>query len=139
MKHRVMKVWLVVVLFGAMTGCAVIAPVPKVSQNTAVLALVENAHADAEAGRLPNAAATLERALRIESKNPRLWQELARVRMQQGDYAQAESTAARANTWVGDDHELRAQNWRLIAEARAARGDDAGAKAAQQRAEQAQR
>ena len=54
------------------------------SENVAVAGLVQSARADAAAGRLANAAATLERALRIEPRNPRLWQELARVRLQQG-------------------------------------------------------
>ncbi len=93
------------------------------------------ARADAAAGRLANAAATLERALRIEPRNPRLWQELARVRLKQGQYAQAESVAARSNSWAGSDNALRAGNWRLIAEARTARGDAEGARAALDTAE----
>ena len=93
------------------------------------------ARADAAAGRLANAAATLERALRIEPRNPRLWQELARVRLKQGQYAQAESVAARSNSWAGSDNALRAENWRLIAEARTARGDGEGARAALDTAE----
>jgi len=96
---------------------------------------MDAARADASAGRLANAAASLERALRIEPRNPRLWQELARVRLQQGDYVQAENVAARSNSWAGSDSALRAENWRLIAQAREARGDSAGAKAALQAAE----
>ena len=79
---------------------------------------MENARADVAAGRLSNAAASLERALRIEPRNPRLWQELARVRLQQGQYAQAESLAARSNAWAGGDTALRAENARIISEAR---------------------
>ena len=108
-------------------------PIPGPSAaagSAAVASLVNTARADAAAGRLTNAAASLERALRIEPRNPRLWQELARVRMQQGDYAQAESVAARSNSWAGNDGRLRAENWRLIAQAREARGDAAGARAA---------
>jgi tetratricopeptide (TPR) repeat protein len=88
-------------------------------ENVAVAGLLESARADAAAGRLATAAASLERALRIEPRNPRLWQELARVRLQQGDYAQAESTAARSNSWAGNDSALRAENQRIIEEARA--------------------
>ncbi|MDQ5849966.1 MAG: tetratricopeptide repeat protein [Pseudomonadota bacterium] len=82
---------------------------------------MESARTDADAGRLANAAASLERALRIEPRNPRLWQELARVRLKQGEYAQVESLAARSNTWAGSDERLRAENLRLIEAARAAR------------------
>ena len=89
---------------------------------------MDSARADTAAGRLANAAATLERALRIEPRNPRLWQELARVRLKQGEYAQAESTAQRSNSWAGNDNALRAENWRLIAQSREARGDSAGAR-----------
>jgi Tfp pilus assembly protein PilF len=123
-------------------GCAVIrpgaAPTP-VSENAAVLALVDTAHLDVDAGRYPNAVAGLERALRLEPKNPRLWQELARVRLREGDFTQAESLAARSNSWAGDNSDLRAQNWRVIAEARAARGDESGAKAALERVKQLER
>jgi tetratricopeptide (TPR) repeat protein len=103
---------------------------PAHAENLAIAGLLLGARTDAAAGRLANAAASLERALRIEPRNPRLWQELARVRLKQGDYAQAESTAARSNSWAGSDNVLRAENWRLIAHAREARGDAEGARVA---------
>lgn len=134
MPGRVSRVPVLALLATLVAGCATLAPPSPASDNAAVLALVDGARLDADAGRLPNAAAALERALRIEPKNPRLWQELARVRLAQGDYAQAESLAARSNSWAGGDHRLRADNWRLIAEARERRGDAAGAKAAAERA-----
>lgn len=96
--------------------------------------LLQSARADSAAGRLTNAAATLERALRIEPRNPRLWQELARVRFKQGEYAQAENVASRSNSFAGSDNALRAENWRLIAQAREARGDSAGARTAEEMA-----
>ena len=91
---------------------------------------MDSARVDTTGGRLANAAASLERALRIEPRNPRLWQELSRVRLLQRDYVQAESCAARSNSWAGSDDALRADNWRLIAQARQARGDSDGVKAA---------
>lgn len=106
-------------------------PPPLAARETmAVAGLLETARADANAGKLAEAAAGLERALRIEPRNPRLWQELARVRLKQGQFAQAESVAARSNSWAADDRALRAENWRLIAQSREARGDREGAKAA---------
>jgi len=92
------------------------------SENIAVAGLMDTARADMAANRLGSAAATLERALRIEPRNPRLWHELARVRLRQGEYAQARSTAARSNSWAGSDAGLRAANQRIIDEARAALG-----------------
>jgi len=137
-----------------LAGCATVPPAPVTepapvfapvpgpvagTQNIAVAGLMETARADAGAGRHANAAATLERALRIEPRNARLWHELARVRLMQGEYEQAESIAARSNSWAGSDGALRADNWRLIAEARAARGDTAGARSALERAGRVQR
>ena len=121
------------------TGCASVPPSPPVSENSAVLALVDNAHDESGAGRNSDAVATLERALRIEPRNPRLWQELARVRLTGGAYAQAETFAVRSSSWAGSDNRLRAENWRLIAEARRLRGDTAGARAATERAEKLER
>ena len=96
-------------------------PPPPQAQTTAVASLMESARADTAAGRLANAAASLERALRIEPRNARLWHELAQVRLRQRDYAQAASLANRSNTLAGPDAELRAANQRLIDEARGAR------------------
>jgi Tfp pilus assembly protein PilF len=113
----------------------VLAPAPPPhKENVAIAGLMDSARADYAAGNLPSAAASLERALRIEPRNPRLWHELARVRLKQGQYAQAESVAARSNSWAGDDKGLRAENWRLIAEGRRARGDTEGAQAALEQA-----
>ena len=105
------------------------------SETTAVAGLMETARADVAAGKLSSAAASIERALRIEPRNPRLWQELARIRLQQGQFVQVESVAARSNSFAGADNALRAENWRLIAQAREARGDADGARLARESAE----
>src|SRR5256712_14148737 len=80
------------------------APEPESAARTetiAIASLLDGARADTAAGRLANAAASLERALRIQPRNPRLWQEPARVRPQPGDYARAEGPAARSNPRAG--------------------------------------
>jgi predicted Zn-dependent protease len=111
------------------------APEPAArTESVAIASLMDGARVDADAGRLSQAAASLERALRIEPRNPRVWQELARVRLAQGDYMQVEGLAARSNTWARDDPALRAENWRLIARAREARGDQQGAMVAREAA-----
>src|SRR4029077_8396675 len=97
-------------------------PASAKSENLAIAGLMDSARSDAAAGRLGSAAATLERALRIEPRNPRLWHELAKVRLRQADYGQAENLAARSNTYAGTDAELRAANQKIIADARSARG-----------------
>jgi Tfp pilus assembly protein PilF len=113
-----------------------VAPAPPAQKETvAVAGLMDSARAESAAGNHANAAASLERALRIEPRNPRLWQELARVRLQQRQFEQAESVAARSSSFAGSDNALRAENWRLIAEAREARGDANGARTARESAD----
>ncbi len=129
-----------VIILG-LAACAKPVPSPDeplplaVSDNAAVTTLVAQARAEFDAARYPSASAQLERALRIEPRNPWLWYELAQVRMQQGDYAQAEGLAARSNGYARDLRRLQQANWRLIAEARARAGDNAGAAAARAKAE----
>ncbi len=120
-------------------GCATLqteAPAPQSSNNTAVIALLNKAQHQSAAGRQDEARASLERALRIEPHNPVLWQELARVRLEQGQYRQAENLAAKSNVLAGADRYLQAKNWRIIGEARSRRGDLQGAREAFQKAEQ---
>jgi len=122
-------------LLALLAGCVASIARP-VSDNNAVLALVTQAQAEREAGRTVNAASALDRALRIEPRNAALWHERAQLAWQMGDPAQAEQLAARSSTLAGHDAALRARNWELIAQARAARGDEAGASAARQRAQE---
>lgn len=104
--------------------------VTPVSDNNAVTSLMDAARVDMANGKPDGAVASLERALRIEPRNPMLWHELAKLRMQQGQYQQAEGLAARSNGWSGNSKALRANNWRIIGEARLKRGDYPGAQAA---------
>ena len=80
------------------------------------------------------AAATLERALGIQPQDPYIWNRLARVRMEQGLYAQAGNLASRSNALAGDEPSLKQDNWRMIGAARRAVGDTAGATEAEQKA-----
>ena len=118
----------------SLAGCAGFLPstpeTEPVSDNTAVVALMDSARTDIANGKFDTAVAPLERALRIEPPNPFLWQELARLRLQQGQFQQAEGLAARSNGWAGSNKVLRAENWRIIGEARLKRGDHQGAQSA---------
>ena len=91
---------------------------PTARETVAIAGLMESARSDAAGGRLVQAAGTLERALRIEPRNPRLWHELARVRLRQGDAAQAANLAARSNSFAGSDGPLRAANQSIIEQSR---------------------
>jgi tetratricopeptide (TPR) repeat protein len=111
-------------------------PLPPASQNRAVLALLDRARQDAGQGRREAAGAGLERALRIEPRNPWLWHELARLRLAQGQYGQAAALAQKSNSLSGQQRSLQALNWRLISDARTAQGDATGATQANQVAEE---
>jgi predicted Zn-dependent protease len=114
------------------SGAAVIAPVPKsdMSGNKAVIALLDRAQTDNDSGQREAAGASLERALRIEPRNPWLWLELAQVRLAQGQYEQATTLARKSNSFAGHQIRVQAANWQVIGQARVAQGDTAGAEQA---------
>jgi predicted Zn-dependent protease len=82
------------------------------------------------AGELEQAAATLERALRLEPRNAMLWHRLARLRLKQGQWRNAVDLAAKSNSLAGEDGNLQGWNWAVIAEAKERLGDAEGAAAA---------
>jgi tetratricopeptide (TPR) repeat protein len=103
----------------------------------AVRSLMVRAEQQAGAGDYTNAAASLERALRIDSNDARLWNQLAHVRYRQDRHQVAEELAAKSNALAhAADFDLRRDNWLLISSARAAAGDRSGASEARRRAEQ---
>jgi len=64
-----------------------------------------------------NATSLLERALRIDPKNPLLWHKLASVKLTEGNYAQAKQMATRSNQYVQKNAQLREKNQRIIDQA----------------------
>lgn len=97
-------------------------------------ALRAQAERQRQAGDYAGAAATLERALRLQPQDARLWNRLARVRMEQGLHSQAANLAARSNALAGDQADLKRDNWSIIASARRQTGDAAGAAEAERKA-----
>lgn len=115
------------------------APAPTPSRpagvgGLAVQTLLAQADRQALARDYGAATASLERALKIDNRNPLLWQRLAELRLEQGQLAQAEQLAVRANALGAGDADLLARNWRLIASARQRQGDRQGAAEALDRA-----
>ncbi|MBU0620749.1 MAG: tetratricopeptide repeat protein [Gammaproteobacteria bacterium] len=111
-------------------------PRPVMSVNRAVVALLDRAQLDSAAGKREAAGASLERALRIEPRNAWLWNELARLRLAQGQYAQAVSLAKKSISFAGGEPQLLAANWRVIGKARVGQGDSAGAEQAFRQADE---
>jgi tetratricopeptide (TPR) repeat protein len=85
-------------------------------------ALVSQAHKQLTGGDFGLAAATIERAMRIEPDNPLLWIELGRVRYTAGDASQAESMGRKALALATGDPQAQASAWRLIADSLRALG-----------------
>ncbi len=94
---------------------AMAVPVSAKTENPAVTALTNTAASHLATGALEQAANALERALRIEPQNPRLWHFLAQIHHQRGDYEQARDMAERSSGLAGDDAGLKAQNTWLTA------------------------
>ncbi|CAK0744210.1 hypothetical protein CCP3SC5AM1_1200009 [Gammaproteobacteria bacterium] len=97
------------------------------SSNTGVVALLGKADDQAASGQIDSAAVTLERALRIEPENGRLWNELAGIRLKQGKLDAAISMAEKSNSMARNQRDLQARNWRLIAVARQKQGQSQAA------------
>jgi len=102
-------------------------------RNPAVAELSEAAVQAERAGDLPRAATLLERAIRIEPRDPELLQQMAEVRLDQDQWDQAESHARRSFDVGPRVGELCQRNWRTIAVARERQGDMDGARAARER------
>jgi Flp pilus assembly protein TadD len=69
--------------------------------------LLQESRQYAAAGEYAAAAASLERAVRIEPADPWLWIELAKVHLASGNLPQAESHARKALTLAGQDPAAR--------------------------------
>lgn len=97
-------------------------------------ALATQAEQQRQMGDYVGAAATLERALRIQPQEAYLWNRLAHVRMEQGLYSQAGNLAERSNALAKDQPSLKQDNWSMIAVSRRTAGDAAGAAEAEEKA-----
>jgi len=109
-----------------LAACAGPGPKPgeggALSESRPVASLLARADARSEAGELELAAALLERALRIEPRNPWLWYRLAELRLQQGRYTQAISLARKADSLAPGNADLHGRSLHLIEQARGAGG-----------------
>ena len=86
----------------------------RVSDNPAVLALMDETDYRLGEGDAEGAAGSVERALRLEPKNPWLWHRLAVLRLQQGHRRQAAALAEKSNSLSIRHPELRRANAGLI-------------------------
>lgn len=101
----------------------------------AVLALIGQAQDQRNAGNGEVAAATLDRARRIEPRNPFVWVEMVKTQLALQQPQDAEATAERARAYARGNPHIDRQLWQLIAEAREQQGDGSGASTARARAD----
>jgi Flp pilus assembly protein TadD len=85
------------------------------------VALEARAANEISAGDYDRAAATLERAIRIDPRDPTLWVALGEVRLAQGRPDLAESLAIKAESLAGANQIAREEAQQLATKARAAR------------------
>jgi len=91
--------------------------VPAPQEGKAAGALLASARQQVRAGDFSQAEIILERALRVEPRNARLWHEMAQVKYAQQDYSQAVQFCIKSNSLAGKDYNLTQQNWLLMEKA----------------------
>ena len=110
-------------------------PLPGKADSPAVLALITEADRSSQSGDLESAVSTIERALRIDPRNPRLTYKLAVLRLKQSKPRLAEDLAKKAALLSANDRWLKRQSWLLISEARKQQQNYHGAKEARLKAD----
>lgn len=103
-------------------------------ENGAVTELLADASAAEQNGQLEQASMSLERALRIQPRNPEILQSMAEVNLQMADYEQALNFAARSYDLGPRVGEICSRNWRTISVSREYLGDHSGSVEAEKRA-----
>lgn len=93
-------------------------PVPPAKPLTGPAApLYTEAETALQAGNYAAAEMLLERALRIEPRNPLYWYALARTAYHQGDYQQTIQFCRKADSLVGANRQLATRNRELLDQA----------------------
>jgi tetratricopeptide (TPR) repeat protein len=103
-------------------------------QNPAVKQLLADAGSAESAGDYDQAMVLLERAMRIQPRDPEILQNMAELQLQVKDYGQAVSFAERSYEVGPRVGEICSRNWRTISVAREYLGDHRGSVQAEERA-----
>ena len=105
-------------------------------ESPAIALVVEQSDTAVAANQLAQGSILIERALRIEPYNPRLWQRLAEIRLAQQRYIEAEEMAMRSYGQSAQVGEWCRRNWLTLRETRRALGDPTESEKAALRAEE---
>lgn len=103
-------------------------------QNPAVKELLADASTAEQTGDYGQAASYLERALRIQPRDPEILQSMAEVQLQMRDYEQALNFASRSYDIGPRIGEICSRNWRTISVSREYLGDHSGSVEAEKKA-----
>jgi tetratricopeptide (TPR) repeat protein len=103
-------------------------------QNPAVKELLADASTAEQTGDYGQAASYLERALRIQPRDPEILQSMAEVQLQMKDYEQALNFASRSYDIGPRVGEICSRNWRTISVSREHLGDHPGSVEAETKA-----
>jgi len=94
-------------------------------QQPVIVALLDDSRQQQQQGQFSMAAATIERAIRLEPNNPILWSRLAQIRLIEKNWQQAYVLANKSNSLAKSDKTLLRQNWQTIEQAKLNQGDEA--------------
>jgi len=115
---------LLMLLILLLAGCqwAAMSPPPRPEPEPAAVAppsgpLLASAQQALARDDLAGAEGYLERAIRLDSRNPLLWHTLAQTKYRQGDYPQTIQLCRRSNALLPPNASLLRENLRLMAAA----------------------
>lgn len=100
----------------------------------AIAPLADQASDQLASGDLDRAQTTAERAVRIDPSNADLWHLMGKIQMARENFSQAEQLARKSNLLAGENANLKARNWRMIAESLRRRGNTSAAEEAVRKA-----
>lgn len=98
---------------------------PNAQPNYAVptLALLQQSQRAVDAGNLDEAIAYVERAIRMNPRDPELWLRLAELQLSADHPASAAQVARKAIALAGSGSEVQRKAWLVVADARERQGD----------------
>ena len=104
----------------------------------AAASLLASARGMLRAGNTERALNLAQRAQRISPDAAEVYYRMAQIYQKDSDHARAEQFVLKGISKAGNDPELRRTGWSMLAEIRASRGDQEGARNARERASRVQ-
>jgi tetratricopeptide (TPR) repeat protein len=132
--HPVRMTLVIVAAIVMMNGCAGVAHIDESLISAPAAELLSEAEQALERGDYNQAELQMERAMRVDPRNGQIWNLMARIRYEQGDYGQTVQFCLKSNTLANQDRSLMRQNWVLLEKAYTMLGDTIKAEDARHKA-----